>query len=469
MPSWFDYNSLDSPDVDEDLATLQRSVEHLLHLVEREERAGVPSERIVLAGFAQGGAVALAAALQSRRPLGGVLALSTWLPRQLPRPVSSTSKGIPVLFCHGTEDRVVRFDLGQDSLRRAEALGLDPQFKSYTGLGHEYGGQEMIDVQQFLLSRIASATTARGVTAVPTPKGVVTRAAATSPSPSPGAKRPRVVVGGAPAHYNAPWLYGITSGAFAAAGVDVEWRDCQGGSSDMARLLAAGELDLAVLSTDGAVAELARADAPGAPGAGFRIVAPFVASPLTYGVYVAGARGGAGAGAGADADVLRGLEGQPFAVSRRGSLSHVMTYLHANQVWPLSLSGSFLPSWAPVAEKPKVRAEAPKLRPRGSVPHGRMPVLPAGTFLPSRVHVAEKPKRVLPAGMRPRSRYNPISRLSVLPAGSGAFCQEIRSGVSCKFLTGRLKLRIPHLLARGVLASAVCDRISLVHLFWLLC
>jgi hypothetical protein len=50
MPSWFDYNSLDTPDVDEDPATLQRSVEHLLRLVDREARAGVPPSRVVLAG-----------------------------------------------------------------------------------------------------------------------------------------------------------------------------------------------------------------------------------------------------------------------------------------------------------------------------------------------------------------------------------------------------------------------------------
>ena len=368
MPSWFDYNSLDSPDVDEDLATLQRSVAHLLSLVEREERAGVPPERIVLAGFAQGGAVALAAALQSRRPLAGVLALSTWLPRQLPRPISPAAAGVPVLFCHGTEDRVVRFELGQDSLRRAEALGLEPQFKSYTGLGHEYGGQEMIDVQQFLLSRIASATTARGAKALP--KGLTAAATASQPpAQSPGAKRPRLVVGGAPAHYNAPWLYGITSGAFAAVGVDVEWRDCHGGSSDMARLLAAGELDLAVLSTDGAVAELARAS--GAPaGAGFRIVSPFVMSPLTYGVYVPGPRGGGAAagGGGGDTDLLRGLEGQPFAVSRRGSLSHVMTYLHATQVGRAETPPPF-----PAQMRPRPSAARPR--------RAAAPVFPPGELV----------------------------------------------------------------------------------------
>ena len=66
MPSWFDFNSLDMDNVDEDVDSLQSSVGYLHSLIEREIGAGVRPERILLAGFAQGGVVALSAALQCK-------------------------------------------------------------------------------------------------------------------------------------------------------------------------------------------------------------------------------------------------------------------------------------------------------------------------------------------------------------------------------------------------------------------
>ena len=77
-----------------------------------------------------------------------------------------------------------------------------------------------------------------------------------------------------------------------------------------------GTLDMAVLSTDGAIAEIAQ-------GANFKIVAPFVTSPLRYGVFVSASQGAV--------RTAEDLEGGIFAVSRKGSLSHVMTYLHSQQ------------------------------------------------------------------------------------------------------------------------------------------
>ena len=125
-----------------------------------------------------------------------------------------------------------------------------------------------------------------------------------------------MTVGGVASHFNAPWHYAISHGALRAAGLEVLWKDCQGGTGAMTQALGKGALDMAVLSTDGAVAEIAQ-------GADFKIVAPFVATPLKYGVFVwAGQR---------EIQTLADLEGQVFAVSRKGSLSHVMTYLHAQQ------------------------------------------------------------------------------------------------------------------------------------------
>ncbi|EKX41600.1 hypothetical protein GUITHDRAFT_54494, partial [Guillardia theta CCMP2712] len=122
-------------------------------------------------------------------------------------------------------------------------------------------------------------------------------------------------VGGVSAFFNAPWQFAISSGLFKKEGIHVEWQDCQGGTGSMVDHLNNGSLDIAILSTDGALAEITQ-------GGLYRIIAPFVDSPLKYGVYVS-----------AESDIrsCHELEGTIFAISRKGSLSHVMTYLHATQ------------------------------------------------------------------------------------------------------------------------------------------
>ena len=315
MPSWFDFDSLDMDNVDEDTETMERSVTYLHNMIDREVRSGVPHERIMLAGFAQGGVVALVAALKCRYKIGGVLALSSWLPRNFFRrsnDLSKAAKGLPIWFYHGTEDKVVKLEMGWDSYQRALDIGLKAHFKSYDGLGHEYASQEMIYVQSFFLRRIPSNAAE-----------AVAEAAVATPHDGGGSGRrssvravQRLTVGGVGSHFNAPWHYALTHGAFRAAGLEVIWKDCQGGTSGMTEALEKGTLDMAVLSTDGAIAEIAL-------GAQFKIVAPFVTSPLRYGVYVWARQ--------RETEVVQDLEGKVFAVSRKGSLSHVMTYLHSQQ------------------------------------------------------------------------------------------------------------------------------------------
>ena len=319
MPSWFDFDSLDMENVDEDTETMERSVAYLHNMIEREIRNGVSQDRIMLAGFAQGGVVALVAALKCRHRIGGVLALSSWLPRNFFRRSKDLSKAVcslPIWFYHGTEDKVVKYEMGWDSYQRALDLGLSAQFKSYEGLGHEYASQEMTDVQNFFFRRIP----AHAADSVPEPApGTPTKHGPGRYGPHSNGARSvlqRFSVGGVAAHFNAPWHYAISQGVLRAAGLQVLWNDCQGGTTSMTQALCKGLLDMAVLSTDGAIAEIAQ-------GADFKIVAPFVTSPLRYGVFVSAHR--------REIETVEELEGQVFAISRKCSLSHVMTYLHAQQ------------------------------------------------------------------------------------------------------------------------------------------
>jgi len=151
MPSWFDIFSLDPEDASEDESGIWQSAAYLMELVDKEVAAGVDPRRVVLAGFSQGGAVALAAATMADRPLGGFLGLSTWLPLCAR---AFNAPDTPVLMCHGDSDFVVQHAWGQESHRRLTELGVRAEFKTYRGLDHGFCDPEQRDVAAFLRDRI---------------------------------------------------------------------------------------------------------------------------------------------------------------------------------------------------------------------------------------------------------------------------------------------------------------------------
>ncbi|KAA9133543.1 PhnD/SsuA/transferrin family substrate-binding protein [Marinihelvus fidelis] len=126
-------------------------------------------------------------------------------------------------------------------------------------------------------------------------------------------------VGGVPEHFNLPWRLAVEDGAFAAAGLDVEWTEIGAGTGEMTRRLREDELDLAVVLTEGAVADILRHDASW-------IVKVFVSSPLTWGIHVA-----------ADGPLRRlaDMRGKRVAISRHGSGSHLIAIVDAAaRGWP---------------------------------------------------------------------------------------------------------------------------------------
>ena len=122
-------------------------------------------------------------------------------------------------------------------------------------------------------------------------------------------------VGGVPEHFNAPWHMAAEQGALKGGGLEVTWRDMPGGTGQMIRALDTGELDLAVLLTEGIVRHIAR-------GSSARIVGTFTSSPLRWGVHVA---------ADGPIQALSELRGGRFAISRPGSGSHTMAFVLADQ------------------------------------------------------------------------------------------------------------------------------------------
>lgn len=129
----------------------------------------------------------------------------------------------------------------------------------------------------------------------------------------------KIVISGVPEHFNLPWKQAITAGKFSEQGIDLQWRDVPEGTGKLCDLLRSGQTDMAVILTEGLVRDIVQ----GNPS---KIVQVYVQSPLLWGIHVMG-----DAPFMTDAD----LRGKKAAISRMGSGSHLMAYVHAAaQDWP---------------------------------------------------------------------------------------------------------------------------------------
>ncbi|CAF1326115.1 unnamed protein product [Adineta steineri] len=158
MPTWFDIHGLDQ-NAKEDQEGIEKSSKLLKDLVEEEIKSGIPAERVIVGGFSMGGAVAIHAALTSPHTLGGVLALSTWLPLSttFPKALISGDKkmNLPILQCHGDEDPMVQLRWARLTEEGVKAMGFKQYtFKEYRNMGHSSCDQEMDDVSAFVVKNL---------------------------------------------------------------------------------------------------------------------------------------------------------------------------------------------------------------------------------------------------------------------------------------------------------------------------
>jgi phospholipase/carboxylesterase len=132
MRAWYDISAADLNNR-ADLAGVQRSQRQVEALIEREVARGIPTTRIVLAGFSQGGAIALYTGVRHAQRLAGIIALSTYLiaADRLPIEAASSNRSLPVFMGHGTADPIVRFDWGDASRRALEQSGYDVEWHTY--------------------------------------------------------------------------------------------------------------------------------------------------------------------------------------------------------------------------------------------------------------------------------------------------------------------------------------------------
>lgn len=153
MHSWFDIVSLNL-DAEEDETGIKRAAESIKALIDQEVKNGIPSHRIVLGGFSQGGALSLYTALTTHQKLAGVVALSCWLPlrNSLSKSMINNNKDIPVLQCHGEADPLVPLIFGCLTVEKLKVM-LNPSnvtFKTYSRMPHSACPEEMMDIKQFI-------------------------------------------------------------------------------------------------------------------------------------------------------------------------------------------------------------------------------------------------------------------------------------------------------------------------------
>jgi phospholipase/carboxylesterase len=155
MPAWYDIVELESRR-GHDMAGIARSAESVRALIRRENERGVPSERIVLAGFSQGGAIAAYVALRHPEPLAGLMLLSCYLVGgdTLAAEHSAANAELPIFQAHGTHDPMVRYERGVELRDRLVALGHEVEWHEYP-MQHQVCLEELAAIGAYLRARLA--------------------------------------------------------------------------------------------------------------------------------------------------------------------------------------------------------------------------------------------------------------------------------------------------------------------------
>ena len=155
MRAWYDIAAFDL-NARQDETGMRNSVAAVEKLIAREHSRGVASEHIVLAGFSQGGAIALAAGLGHAEKLAGIIALSTYLPTYatLPGEHNAANATTPIFWGHGSADPVVALPRGVESRDQLIAQGYRVDWHTYP-MGHSVCAEEIADLRTWLGLRLA--------------------------------------------------------------------------------------------------------------------------------------------------------------------------------------------------------------------------------------------------------------------------------------------------------------------------
>jgi phospholipase/carboxylesterase len=154
MRGWYDVASLDD-NRDTDMAGIEESAAAVRRLIERENARGIPCERIVLAGFSQGGAMAYTTGLTHPKKLAGIMALSAYIPAPalLFDSLSDANRRTPIFAAHGVQDDILPIALGEAACRALQQHGFEVEWHSYP-MPHAVCLPEIVAIGAWLAQRL---------------------------------------------------------------------------------------------------------------------------------------------------------------------------------------------------------------------------------------------------------------------------------------------------------------------------
>jgi phospholipase/carboxylesterase len=157
MRAWYDLSAGDITNR-ADVAGILASQAQIEALIAREKTRGIAARRIVLAGFSQGGVIALHTGLRHAERLAGIVALSTYLvlPDKLAAEGSAANRDIPIFMAHGTYDPMIRPEWGDASRRALVAAGYKVEWHTYP-MQHSVVMEEIDAIKAFLIEVLAPA------------------------------------------------------------------------------------------------------------------------------------------------------------------------------------------------------------------------------------------------------------------------------------------------------------------------
>jgi phospholipase/carboxylesterase len=149
MRAWYDIT--DGAIRREDERGVRASQALIEALIGRERKRGTKAERVVLAGFSQGGAIALQTGLRHPERIAGIMALSTYVPvgEKLSVEASAANRDVPIFMAHGTYDPVIPLVRAEQSRKLLESLGYPVEWREY-GMPHSVCPEELADIGNWL-------------------------------------------------------------------------------------------------------------------------------------------------------------------------------------------------------------------------------------------------------------------------------------------------------------------------------
>lgn len=153
MRGWYDLKNLDIGSAEDSLGIME-SAEQINAFINHQLKLGMQRQRIILVGFSQGGAVALYTGLRQTRNLGGIMALSTYIPLVgNPESEITSSRDLPVFMAHGLHDEVVKYQYGVQSRSWLQEQGYKVDWHDYP-MAHSVNMEEIADIRKWLLARL---------------------------------------------------------------------------------------------------------------------------------------------------------------------------------------------------------------------------------------------------------------------------------------------------------------------------